>query len=277
MNDEKMKIKPIFLTHQPINDYKLKIMMQSVYRNIIFSTFPYHSYKLKSSKDAYKIYNSGNCIALAMFCKDYLMSNYDIKSYIIPASVPNSYKVEGTPHACHCALLIPINNNEFYIFDPAFNNLSCMYCNLNDNIKRKTKCSDIYSHTPFDIEYDIQKCDTSLLDVKFNQEILHNSIKVSCHFDFDSSQIWNYYLVEIENPDESIGVHFLRAKSQPFILYTIYDSKANIVKLKYKMRMDEIGNMIVTKYPEKKEVYNDLYDSNHEVFNEVGKYLDKYI
>ena len=156
MQEEKLKLKQIMLSQQRLNNDTLQNMMHSIYDNIKFSTFPYHSYKLENSRLAYKQYNSGNCIALCMYCQEYL-TNYKIQSHIIPASVPDAYKVQGTPHLCHVSLLIPLSTREFYIFDPAFNNRDCMYCNLNDNIKRVISCSDIYTHSPFNIDYQLKR------------------------------------------------------------------------------------------------------------------------
>ena len=264
-----MILKPIMLSKQTVDNTILQNMIHSVYDNIKFSTFPYHSYKLESSKEAYKTYNSGNCIALCMYCQEHLSSNYGIKSHIIPASVPDAYKVEGTQHLCHVSLLIPFSLNEFYIFDPAFNNLSCMYCDCNNNMTRKISCSDIYTYQTFDIDYSLEICDNLQVDDSVNHVLLPKTISCSCCFTQEQKQKWNYYLVEVLNPDEAIGISFLRAKPQPFMLYTIYDSKANIVKLLYKLRLHEGGKLVISKYPNSEEIYNEEYDPNSDKFKSL--------
>lgn len=279
-----LMLKPILLSKQVMSDTLLENMIHSVYNNIKFSTFPYLSYKLNSSTDAFKQYNSGNCIALCMYCQEYLLSNHGIKSHIIPASVPDAYKVEGTQHLCHVSLLIPLSLNEFYIFDPAFNNLSCMYCDCNNNRKRKISCCDIYNHTTFDIDYSLEICDNLHVDDAVNHVLLPKTISCSCCFTLEQNQKWNYYLVEVLNPDEAIGISFLKAKPQPFMLYTIYDEKANIVKMLYKLKLNEDGKLIITEYPSKKEIYSAEYDPDSDEFKSLFKHknghshvFDKYL
>ena len=79
----------------------------------------------------------------------------------------------------------------------------------------------------------------------------------------DNSQTWNYYLNEIINPDESIGSHFLEQKYLPFLLYTDYDFKDNMVKLSHKIFIDENGDFVIKKYPEKEILFKgDINDLN---------------
>ena len=46
------------------------------------------------------------------------------------------------------------------------------------------------------------------IDEKYSQNLLPNSLCVSCNFENDRSQQWNYYLNNVMNPDESIGNYF---------------------------------------------------------------------
>ena len=80
-------IKSIYLIKKLIIKY-IKTMLYNVYNNICFSTFPYLLYKESHSKSCIEKFNSGNCIAFCYFIKIYLLNNYNIKSYIIGASVP---------------------------------------------------------------------------------------------------------------------------------------------------------------------------------------------
>ena len=91
-------------------------------------------------------YNSGNCIVFAESVKLYLKKNFNIKSYIIGASVPSIFKVPGTPHICHCAVVIPISLYEFYILDCALYFLTPMYCSLKDNKVREIYNSNCHNH-----------------------------------------------------------------------------------------------------------------------------------
>ena len=263
MKHESLKIQKIYLKKQNVNSSMIKEVLHILYKNIRFSTFPYLTYKISSSLQCLKQYNSGNCIAMADFIKIYLKQNYNVDTYIVGASVPEIFKVENNPTICHCAVFIPISQTEFYILDPAFYFLEPMYCNLDDNIERKIENSDIYSHSKSNVFYIIDICETNEIDNLFNQQLMPESLCVSCYFENDNSQTWNYYLNEIINPDESIGSHFLEQKYLPFLLYTDYDFKDNMVKLSHKIFIDENGDFVIKKYPEKEILFKgDINDLN---------------
>ena len=110
-----MKLRPIVFINQSVKEWQLEEAMKMCYNTISFSTYPYILYKLTSSHDTLKQYNSGNCIALSLFIHTYLKNNYGIHSYIIAASVPSIFRVEGTNHICHVSVCIPVNSSKFYI------------------------------------------------------------------------------------------------------------------------------------------------------------------
>jgi hypothetical protein len=242
----------IELTRQDIPDKMFSELLYNTYNNICFSTFPYLVYKKRDSMNAIYNYNSGNCIAIAYYMKMYLKKNVNLNSYVIGASVPQSYRVKGCPHMCHCALLIPKSEYEFYIIDGALYFLEPLYCNLNEmGYKRTFKKSDIYNYNIIECNYVLEECDTLYLDNNYDQKLLENSLKVKCTFNDDENECWNYYINEIKNPDHNIGISFLKHKPEPFILYTIYEG--GLVKLKYKVGYYD-GNLSIKKYPEKKEI-----------------------
>ena len=284
MYHEPLKLRNIYLKNQNINNNIIKELLHNLYKNIRFSTFPYLTYKLKNSQDSLDRFNSGNCIALAFFIKKYLKQNYNIDSCIIGASVPNIFKVENTPEICHCAICIPINSNEFYIVDGAFYFIEPMYCNLKNNIERRIEHSDVYNHEKSYINYMIDICDCCNVDEKFQQELLQESLCVTCYFQNDLSQKWKYYLNEVLNPDESIGSYFLEQKFLPFMLYTDYDFNDNMVKLHYKVFIDDEGNIVFKKYPEKEILFkgniNDIY-KYPQIYNllqeNMNSHFDNYI
>lgn len=284
MEHRPLEIQNIYLKKQNITPFMIKEVLHNLYKNIRFSTFPYLTYKIRSSMNCLKQYNSGNCIALAQFIKIYLKNNYNIDSYLIGASVPDIFKVENTPIMCHCAICIPISNHEFYILDAAFYFVEPMYCNLNDNIERKIQHSDIYSHVNSTICYIIDICHDCKIDKDFNQHLMPESLCVSCYFEQDNSQKWNYYLNEILNPDESIGSYFLENKYLPFLLYTDYDSKENMVKMSHKILIDENGEIVIKKYPEKEILFKgNIYQLNNDnklyrlVHHNMNKHFDNFL
>ena len=75
-------LKNIPLFDQNITENEIKNVLRLYYDNISFSTFPYKVYKESNSKEALQKYNSGNCIALAVFCQEMLRKNYFVKSYL---------------------------------------------------------------------------------------------------------------------------------------------------------------------------------------------------
>jgi hypothetical protein len=159
-----------------------------------------------------------------------------------------------------------------------------MYCNLNENIERKIQHSDIYSHVNSTICYIIDICHDCNIDKNFNQQLMPESLCVSCYFEQDNSQKWNYYLNEILNPDESIGSYFLENKYLPFLLYTDYDSKENMVKMSHKILIDENGEIVIKKYPEKEILFKgNIYQLNNDnklyrlVHHTMNKHFDNFL
>lgn len=240
--------KNINMMKQNFNHEMFEELIFNLYKNIKFSTFPYITYKETTSLNSLHSFNSGNCIAMSHFVKIYLKRNFNISSFIIPASVPRDCKVMGTPHLSHCAIVIPISLHEFCIFDGSLSFMAPMYCNLKDNKTRTIKLSSIYEHTLRDVQYIICDCKgKTSLDTQFNQTIMADSLCIRCNFLNDRSDTWNYYLNEIINPDNNIGASYILNKPQPFLLYTEYDKcKCN---LKYKMSLEEDGTIYIKKYP----------------------------
>jgi hypothetical protein len=245
-----MKLKPIVMKKQIMNEKIMKEALYACYENIAFSTFPYIRYKLKSSEKTLARYNSGNCIALSMFLKRYLKENYRVKSYIIPATVPSIFRVEGTPDVCHVSLLIPITTTTFYIVDPAFYFLEPIHAK---DFKPHTLDSmNIHTqqHTP--IHY-IQENDS-----------------VRCYFNPEDP--WFYYTQEVLDPDESIGCHFIRQKPQPFLCKTLIVNGE--VYKKYHLKEEDQKFIVIKDHV---EVYAGPKDLMPELLkHELRIYLYKY-
>lgn len=263
----------IQMMEQNVTKKQFSELFHNVYNNIIFSTFPYILYKERRSEPCLYKYNSGNCIAFSEFIKHYLKVNYNITSHIIAASVPASCKVMGTPHLSHCAVLVPLSNDEFCIIDASLYFLEPMYCNLQENVERTIKQSDVYTHSIQNVNYLISRCNDCHLDANYNQTLKDKSLCVSCHIETDESEHWNYYLNEIMNPDNNIGHSFLTHKNKPFMMYT--KLKNHIPVLKYKVNVQDDGTIMVNQYPENKVVFN----GNSSQFDEtkIKQELHKYL
>jgi len=265
------KLKPIVFLNQKVKEWQIEEAMVMCFNNISFSTFPYLLYKLTSSHDTLQQYNSGNCIALSLFIQTYLKNNYQIHSYIIPASVPSIFRVEGTNNICHVSLCVPVNSSKFYIIDPAFYFLKPAHCSMRQNMKREIESSNIHSKTKEKITYFLQKCSYDV--------ILPGSIECKCYFNHLPQDPWCYYLNEVLNPDECIGSFYIKCKPNPFLCKTEYDTNSEMVKKIYHIKSED-GQFIVIKDCE--EIYKgnpSKMPKNIEniIQNKLYKYFSSYI
>lgn len=265
------KLKPIVFLNQNVKEWQIEEAMIMCYNNISFSTFPYLLYKLTSSQDTLEQYNSGNCIALSLFIQKYLKNNYNLHSYIIPASVPSIFRVEGTNNICHVSLCVPVNSSKFFVIDPAFYFLKPAHCSMRQNIKRVIESCNIHSNVNEKISYILQK---SNYDV-----ILPNSIECKCYFNHLPEDPWSYYLNEILNPDESVGSIYIKCKPNPFLCNTEYDQEARVVKKKYHIKSED-GQFIVIK--DCQEIFKGNpsklpKEIEHIIQNKLYKYFSSYI
>jgi hypothetical protein len=265
-----MNFKKINLKKQSVSKDIIEDALQLCYNNISFSTFPYIVFGLTTSEDTIKKYSSGNCIGLSLFLKKYL-KNIGIKSYLIPASVPSIHMVPGVNHICHVSLLIPYDNDKFYIIDPAFYFLKPMHCSIKHNIHREIESCNIHNNVNEKIKYILQKTNYDA--------ILPNSFECKCYFDTSPKDPWSYFLNEVLDPDESIGSIYIKAKPNPFLCHTEYDESSNLVKKRYHIKT-EGGELIVIK--DCIEIYKG--DSNkmpkeikHIMQNKLYKYFSNYI
>jgi hypothetical protein len=197
-----MKLREITLFKQTIPHQSLKEALNSCYENIAFSTFPYLSYHLSHSSHSLDKYHSGNCIAMTTFLKRFLLSNHKVQSFIVPATVPNVFRVEGTPEICHVSLLIPKTETSYYILDPAFYFLEPLYV-------------DIVNPQPYVI-------DSMNIHKQEHENIIgqYDGKRCVCFFDKTPSDTWGYETYEVLDPDESVGIHFLTHKPEPFLCKT---------------------------------------------------------
>jgi len=93
---------------------------------------------------------------------------------------------------------------------------------------RSVDTMDIHSKQITPIQYMITNADQ------------HNQHKhqVTCYFDKDPTDLWNYYVqeVKLEDADNYIGAKFMQMKPEPFIVKTIYDNETNTVKKLYHIK-----------------------------------------
>jgi hypothetical protein len=245
-----MQTRKIPFKNQSVPPSIIRGALYTCYENICFSTFPYLKYKLTSSEKTLQQYNSGNCIALSTFLKKYLWNNYRIHSYIVPASVPSIFRVEGTPVLCHVALLIPLTKTSYAVVDPAFYFLDPMIVSFTKEDPKKISSMNIHNKTREDIYY-------------------VGGEHIECYFTPDDP--WNYHPIEVLNPDESIGCHFIRQKPQAFLCKTQVLSNGDVYK-KYHLK-EENNQLVVIKDHE--EVFRGT-QMPPELRRELQIYLFKY-
>ena len=235
--------------HQEINKKKIIDALKNIYKNKAFSTFPY-IIKNYNSKSSIEKFNSGNCIALSMYLKKYLMNKYNIKSYLIPATIPRRFSHRDYLNLSHVSLAIPKNNNTIYIADPAFYFLNPIKIRLNSSKNSRIFSKNIYLDEVNDHPKDYTSidriiCKTERLseDLILNkyQRLPKNIIYSKCYYCKDKDDIWNYYLIEILNPDKSISNFFSNIRFEPFIMTTKLDKNGVCVSEFYiKVEFDSI-------------------------------------
>jgi hypothetical protein len=235
-----MKLTGIHLIKQNATEEKIIEAIHSCYNDRCFSTFPYITYKLSSSERAMNQYNSGNCIALSIYVQKYLKANFKLHSYIITASVPKRYQVEGQPHICHVALLIPIAKTRFFIIDCPFYFLKPMFCDLENNSLRHIEGMNIHDKKKENIYYKLQNAETK-------KGILPNSVECSCYYEGATNDKWSYYTNQTLDPDRDIGKFFMQLKPQPFLVRTKVEKNGDISKV-YHLKIDDESNLIFIHY-----------------------------
>tara|TARA_B110000259_G_scaffold184335_1_gene231194 strand:+ start:1203 stop:2096 length:894 start_codon:yes stop_codon:yes gene_type:complete len=210
------KIKKI----QDVDEDQLLEALNSSYNNATFSIFPYIYHNI-DSKESIKKFKSGNCVALSIYLKQFLKKKFNIKSYLIPASVPNVYKQEHYLDISHVALAVHKDINTIYILDPAFYFVRPMNINLqNQNEKKEIYMKNIYSDTLDLINYELVK-NNKKQKLNNYQSFPKDTSYLQCNFSDNLNDTWNYYLREIINPDIAISSFFINLhKTRPFITKT---------------------------------------------------------
>lgn len=215
--------------------------------NCPFSTFGY--IKDKNSQECLESSSSGNCVALSLYLKN-ILENYGIKSVLIPAGVPNMYAHEDYLDIAHVALCIPYR--EFaYVLDPAFYFLEPMIVMFSDIESIKTIDSySIYSNEKKIIQYKLQ----AMFENKYLNEyqtLPKEIYYIEANFIDALEDKWNYYLVEINNPDESISSFYMSIKRYPFITALNDD-----YSIKHSVRFHDKDHLVI------KHNYKTVFEGN---------------
>jgi len=173
-----------------------------------FSTFPYYIFE-ETSENICDSMCEGNCIALSMNIKKQLQKQ-NIKSYIVPATVPNKYKLPNMPPYAHVAVVVPLSKTKVIIIDQAFYFMKPLVVDLNKRTTSSVPSKNIYKRK-----------------IDIIETILISKTEVHCAYSHDPTDSWKYVLTEILNPDASIGTPYLNNKQFPFTC--ILDDDINMV------------------------------------------------
>ena len=265
-----------------LSEDKIIESLENCYKNCAFSTFPYIMHNL-DSKDAIDKYNSGNCIGLSMYLKEYLKTKYNIKSYLIPATIPNKYKLDGYLDISHVVLAVPKNNSEIFIADPAFYFLNPIKVDLNSNLPTIVFAKEIYNTEKNKSLKDYNTIDTIIANTKrlskkkiFNkyQTVPQDTIVSEVYYKSDSQDKWTYFLKEIVNPDRAISDFFIGIRKDPFIMTTLMD-KNGICRGNGYFNLNSNGFVKIAEKDNDRNTYHILNIPSKEI-NIAKKFTKKY-
>jgi hypothetical protein len=211
-----------------------------------FSTLPYFFYEMDSINAIHHTH-SGNCVALSLFIQQYLQREFNIDSYLIPASIPNKFKRPGYLFISHVALAVPRSKRQVFVLDPAFYFMQPMNALLQHGggSKQTIRTSNIYTNELETIEYMVGQT-TQLVHYNHYQSIKKGIYFIQCHYLHDSHDSWQYFLTEILNPDEAVSNFFLNI-IHPFITTTIYDEDKELHKLHVHIKFNDDGSQVTIK------------------------------
>ena len=198
----------------PIDVSFLVSILKHIAESCPFSTFGYM--KGYNSIECLDKTKSGNCVALsAMLIR--ILNYYNIKSFLIPASVPKMFAHKDYLDISHVAVCIPYDSYA-YILDPAFYFMEPMIIDLSmtSNKTMMIYSYNIYSNKVTPINY---KLNVNYKKKELNkyQTVPKDIFFVEASFHSDPADTWHYYLIEVTNPDEAISSFYITIKQFPFI------------------------------------------------------------
>jgi hypothetical protein len=197
-------------------------LLQKFYDNYSFSTLPYIFNQYNSAQSISNL-NSGNCVALCIQFKN-ILKQYNIQSYLIPATIPNMYKKNKYLDISHVAIAIPLQQNTFFIVDLAFYFYEPILYSSTDLFMQFITLANIYQNKD-----DIIQVKNSILtkDLIYNKyQTIPKNIKYSiCNYINNIEDSWKYFIIEILNPDKAISTFYIN-NSKPFLTITKFENKS---------------------------------------------------
>lgn len=263
-----LKVEPDTKTNANIDVQVLIDAMEETHETCQFSTIPYYRHNTLSSLFALKYYHSGNCIAMSMCAQNILRAKYNIYSFLIPASIPEIFVRPGYLYISHVALCVPDRKKGYYILDLAFYFLKPIYiCNDTLSKRKVGTCINIYNSNKIEkIEYTAHRLHHDNIINEY-QMIPKHTVICSAHFDYNENDMWNYYIIKVLHPDDSIGRTFLNTRNDNFLTVTDKYSKL----LLYIKQPYQFKHNVVIKY-QNNELFNGIFHLiNNTLLTKINK------
>ena len=249
--------------NKKISARQISSSLKWCHNNCAFSTYSYCSPKKIDSKKIVRKTMTGNCIGLSYALKDYIMKKYNVKSFLIPATVPEHIDREEYLDISHVALMIPSSRKWiFYIADPAFYFVNPIKVDLRKwKIPGNFKMDNIYQDS---VDNYFSRPSILRSEVSFNkyQTISKNTPIVNCtnnkgweYVSFGTeytspTEKWTYFITEITNPDKAISSFFMQYwKNKPFITRTRVKNGKTICEVS--IRQSENKDVTIKVFPNK--------------------------
>ncbi len=174
-----------------------------------FSRFPYYLYddvkeKTNNSEISSLKYKLGNCVGFAYyFRKHFTDLNPQYKCFLIPASCPKSFKRQNYSNLCHVADCIPFNNG-FIIVDTAFYIQKPIILSGNSIFELDKK--SIYTESNDQCRFQLG---FSKKNIRWSSNGIDHQIPKDIYFvnSTYNNDKYFYFLINIDNPDDSITLH----------------------------------------------------------------------
>ena len=277
MNYKKINFKsPVHKLQKSVTNELLTNALQECFDLCSFSTLPYKMYGFNSKESIFKT-GTGNCIAMTYFMKNWLMKNHHIDSYLIPCTIPKKYQKPEYLALSHVALAIPKSKDQVFIVDMAFYFSSpiCVLLNDDQNISR-IQASNIYLNKIDTIVATTKKTTETIVFNEF-QKLPSNVFYSECYSNDHVDDKWQYYLMNVVNPDAAISNYYLQI-SNPFITTTKYSSDRLSCQMNVYIKFTDNNQQVLVKIDGENYYEGDprLFTNSQfeDLANAMGKFYD---
>ena len=252
------------------------------YNNVPYSTFPYIFNQVNSHKSL-KYFSSGSSVAMCYNIKYYLKQN-NIKSYLIPATLPDNLKYPEYLTIAHTAIAVPSHNNIIWILDPGLYLIHPIKIIIPQASHHQTTHQTTHHQTTHQTteRYNIFNNNIELVD--YFTEYVSNQQKLNKYQQlpkqtyniiFTSKEsIWKYYLREIINPDKAITSFLINTqisrKPQIIIINRLQNS------IQCELMINITANTILIKYYNKVIYNNKIANLSNKLIHHLSKRLNPY-